>query len=48
MCYKDALGSNIQNLGVLGKQYFHMWRSFHYDEYTDTIDAYILKVKQVI
>ena len=24
-----------------------MWRSFHYDENEDTIDSYILKVKQV-
>ena len=28
-------------------QYFHMWRSFHYDENEDTIDSYILNVKQV-
>ena len=24
-----------------------MWRSFQYDENTDTIDSYILKIKQV-
>ena len=24
-----------------------MWRSFHYDENTDIIDSYILKIKQV-
>ena len=29
------------------EQYFHVWRSFHYDENEDTIDSYILKVKQV-
>ena len=29
------------------EQYFHMWRSFHYDENTDTIDSYISKIKQV-
>ena len=29
------------------EQYFHAWRSFHYDENTDTIDSYIYKVKQV-
>ena len=28
-------------------QYFHAWRSFHYDENTDSIDSYIHKVKQV-
>ena len=29
------------------EQYFHVWRSFQYDENTDTIDSYILKIKQV-
>ena len=29
------------------EQYFHVWRSFHYDKNTDTIDSYILKIKQV-
>ena len=29
------------------EQYFHAWRSFHFDEATDTIDGYIQKVKQV-
>ena len=29
------------------EQYFHVWRSFHYDENEHTIDSYILKVKQV-
>ena len=28
-------------------QYFHAWRSFQFDESTDTIDSYIHKVKQV-
>ena len=29
------------------EQYFHAWRSFHFDKATDTIDGYIQKVKQV-
>ena len=29
------------------EQYFHVWRSFQFDEATDTIDSYIHKVKQV-
>ena len=29
------------------EQYFHVGRSFHFDEATDTIDGYIQKVKQV-
>ena len=33
--------------GSSREQYFHIWRSFHYDENEDTIDSYILKVKEV-
>ena len=33
--------------GSSREQHFHMWRSFCYDENEDTIDFYILKVKQV-
>ena len=33
--------------GSTKEQYFHVWRSFHYDENTDTIDSYIGRVKQV-
>ena len=38
-----------QNLkfGNTREQYFHVWRSFHYGENTDTIDSYISKIKQV-
>ena len=32
--------------GSSREQYFHVWRSFCYDENEDTIDSYILKVKQ--
>ena len=34
--------------GNTREQYFHAWRSFHFDEATDTIDGYIQKVKQVV
>ena len=33
--------------GNTREQYFHIWRSFHYDENTDTIDSYVSKIKQV-
>ena len=33
--------------GSTREQYFHVWRSFHYDENTDTIDSYISKINQV-
>ena len=47
----DALQEHFRQqyskFGSLREQYFHVWRSFHYDENTDTIDSYILKIKQV-
>ena len=33
--------------GNTREQYFHVWRSFHYDENADTIDSHISKIKQV-
>ena len=33
--------------GNTREQYFHVWRSFHFDENTDTTDSYISKIKQV-
>ena len=29
------------------KQLFHVWRSFHYEENAETIDAYVNRIKQV-
>ena len=33
--------------GNTREQYFHVWRSFHYNENTDTIDSYVSTIKQV-
>ena len=33
--------------GHTKEQYFHAWRSFHYNESTDAIDPYVSKIKQV-
>ena len=30
------------------EQYFHVWRSFHFDKNVDTTDTYITRVKQVV
>ena len=34
--------------GSTREQYFHVWRSFHFDENVSTIDSYINRVKQVM
>ena len=47
----DALQEHFQQqyskFGSTREQYFHVWRSFHFDEYVDTINSYITRVKQV-
>ena len=44
---QECFRQQYSKFGCSREQYFHMWRSFHYDENTDTIDSYILKIKQV-
>ena len=44
---QECFRQKYSKFGSLREQYFHMWRSFHYDENTDTIDSYILQIKQV-
>ena len=34
-------------LGKTCKQLFHAWRSFTFDENTETIDSYVIKIRQV-
>ena len=29
------------------EQYFHAWRSFHYDENVETVDTYVNRITQV-
>ena len=35
------------NIGNTREQLFHAWRSFHFDENTETIDAYVNHITQV-
>ena len=34
-------------IGNMREQLFHAWRSFHFDENTETIDAYVHHIRQV-
>ena len=34
-------------IGITREQLFHAWRSFHYDENTERIDAYVTCIRQV-
>ena len=44
---QDRFRQQYSKLGNTREQYFHAWRSFQFDEATNTIDRYIQKVKQV-
>ena len=44
---QDWFRQQYSKFGNTREQYFHAWRSFQFDETTDTIDGYIQKVKQV-
>ena len=44
---QEHFRQQYSKFGSSREQYFYVWRSFHYDENTDMIDVYILKVKQV-
>ena len=35
-------------IGNTREQLFHAWRSFHFDENTETIDAYVTHIRQVV
>ena len=44
---KDCFQQQYSKFGNTREQHCHAWRSFHYDENTDTIDSYIYKVKHL-
>ena len=44
---QERFRQQYSKVGNTREQYFHVWRSFQFDEATDTIDGYIQKVKQV-
>ena len=47
-CLQESFRQQYSKFGNTREQYFHAWRSFNFDEATDTIDGYIQKVKQVV
>ena len=44
---QDCFQQQYSKFGNTKEQYFHAWRSFHFDEATDTTDGYIHRVKHV-
>ena len=44
---QNMFRQQYSKIGNTREQLFHAWRSFHFDENTETIDAYIHHIRQV-
>ena len=44
---QNLFGQRYSKLGNTHKQLFHAWRSFSFDENTETIDSYVTRIRQV-
>ena len=44
---QNLFRQQYSNIGNTTEQLFHAWRSFSFDENTETIDAYVTHVRQV-
>ena len=44
---QNMFRQQYSKIGSTREQLFHAWRSFHFDENTETIDAYINHIRQV-
>ena len=44
---QNLLRQQYSKIGNTREQLFHTWRSFNFDENTETIDAYVTHIRQV-
>ena len=44
---QNLFRQRYSKLGNTYKQLFHAWRSFNFDENTETIDSYVMQIRQV-
>ena len=44
---QEQFRQQYSKMGITRKQLFHAWRSFHYDENSETIDAYANCIRQI-
>ena len=45
--WQNLFRQRYSKVGNTWKQIFHAWRSFNFDENTETIDAYVTQLRQV-
>ena len=43
---QDQFRQQYSKIGNTREQIFHVWRSFHYDENTETLDTYVTHISQ--
>ena len=48
MVYQNMFRQQYSKIGNTREQLFHAWRSFHFDENTETIDTYVNCIRQVV
>ena len=44
----DNFRKQYSKIGNASEQLFHAWRSFHYDENTETVETYVNRIRQVV
>ena len=44
---QNLFRKQYSKIGNTREQLFHAWRSFHFDESTETIDVYVMHTRQV-
>ena len=44
---QNLFRQRYSKIGNMREQLFHTWRSFNFDENTETIDAYVARIRQV-
>ena len=45
---QESFRRQYSKIGNTKEQLFHAWRSFHYDENTETVDAHVNRIRQVV
>ena len=44
---QNQFRQQYSKIGDTREQLFHAWRSFHFDENTETLDSYVTQIRQV-
>ena len=44
---QNQFRQQYSKIGKTREQLFHAWRSFHFDENTETLDSYVICIRQV-